>query len=189
MGVALAFGLTVLTMVYAIGHISGCHLNLAVSIGLWAGKRFAGKDLLPYIIVQVLGAFAAAGVLYFVASGKAGFDLATNGLAANGYGDHSPGGYSLASGPVHRPGAHYRRMGLIPALDVLGHPHRGSDSGRSGLSRFKRERRRIKMKKITRWSSCLIGVGIAVCLLTGCATVAKHEVKHKVKKELRKNDK
>ena len=80
-GVALAFGLTVLTMVYAIGHISGCHLNLAVSIGLWAGKRFAGKDLLPYIIVQVLGAFAAAGVLYFVASGKAGFDLATNGLA------------------------------------------------------------------------------------------------------------
>ncbi len=99
-GVALAFGLTVLTMVYAIGHISGCHLNPAVSIGLWAGKRFSGKELLPYIIVQVLGAFAAAGVLYFVASGKAGFDLATNGLAANGYGAHSPGGYSLAAGLV-----------------------------------------------------------------------------------------
>lgn len=99
-GVALAFGLTVLTMVYAIGHISGCHLNPAVSIGLWAGKRFSGRELIPYIIVQVLGAFAAAGVLYFVASGKAGFDLASNGLAANGYGAHSPGGYSLAAGLV-----------------------------------------------------------------------------------------
>jgi len=99
-GVALAFGLTVLTMVYAIGHISGCHLNPAVSIGLWAGKRFPARDLIPYIVVQVLGAFAAAGVLYFVASGRAGFDLAASGLAANGYGAHSPGGYSLAAGLV-----------------------------------------------------------------------------------------
>ena len=96
-GVSIAFGLTVLTMVYAIGHISGCHLNPAVSVGLWAGGRFSISELIPYIITQVLGAIAAAGVLYFIASGKAGFEL-SSGLAANGYGDHSPGGYSLAAG-------------------------------------------------------------------------------------------
>lgn len=96
-GVAIAFGLTVLTMVYAIGHISGCHLNPAVSVGLWAGGRFSVSELIPYIIAQVVGAIAAAGVLYFIASGKAGFEL-SSGLAANGYGDHSPGGYSLAAG-------------------------------------------------------------------------------------------
>jgi len=94
LGVALAFGLTVLTMAFAIGHISGCHLNPAVSIGLWAGGRFPVKDLLPYIIAQVLGGLAAGGVLYLIASGNAGFNLSA-GFASNGYGDHSPGGYSL----------------------------------------------------------------------------------------------
>ncbi|HXW93540.1 MAG TPA: aquaporin Z [Terriglobales bacterium] len=93
-GVALAFGLTVLTMAYAIGHISGCHLNPAVSFGLAAGKRFAAADLLPYVFAQVTGAIAAAGVLYVIASGKEGFDL-SNGFASNGYAAHSPGGYSL----------------------------------------------------------------------------------------------
>jgi aquaporin Z len=93
-GVALAFGLTVLTMAFAIGHISGCHLNPAVSFGLWAGGRFPAKDLLPYIIAQVLGGVVAGGVLYIIASGKAGFDV-TAGFASNGYGDHSPGKYSL----------------------------------------------------------------------------------------------
>jgi aquaporin Z len=96
-GVALAFGLTVLTMAYAIGHISGCHLNPAVTIGLWAGGRFPASRLIPYIVAQVLGAIAAAGVLYLIASGKAGFDVAASGFAANGYGVHSPGGYSLQS--------------------------------------------------------------------------------------------
>jgi aquaporin Z len=93
-GVSLAFGLTVLTMAFAIGHISGCHLNPAVSFGLWAGGRFPAKDLLPYIIAQVLGGIVAGGVLYLIASGKAGFDV-TAGFASNGYGDHSPGKYSL----------------------------------------------------------------------------------------------
>jgi aquaporin Z len=94
LGVALAFGLTVLTMAFAIGHISGCHLNPAVSIGLWAGGRFPAKELLPYIISQVLGAILAGGVLYIIASGKTGFDISA-GFAANGYEAHSPGGYSL----------------------------------------------------------------------------------------------
>ncbi len=94
LGVALAFGLTVLTMAFAIGHISGCHLNPAVSIGLWAGGRFPAKDLLPYIIAQVLGGLVAGGVLYLIASGNAGFNLSA-GFASNGYGAHSPGGYSL----------------------------------------------------------------------------------------------
>jgi aquaporin Z len=94
LGVSLAFGLTVLTMAFAIGHISGCHLNPAVSIGLWAGGRFPGSKLFPYIAAQVLGGLVAGGVLYFIASGKAGFD-ASAGFAANGYGEHSPGGYSM----------------------------------------------------------------------------------------------
>ena len=98
-GVSLAFGLTVLTMAFAIGHISGCHLNPAVSIGLWAGGRFPGKDLVPYIVSQVLGGIAAAGVLYLIASGKAGFDLA-GGFASNGFGEHSPGGYSMVAALV-----------------------------------------------------------------------------------------
>jgi aquaporin Z len=96
LGVSLAFGLTVLTMAFAIGHISGCHLNPAVSIGLWAGGRFPANQLLPYIIAQVLGGVAAGGVLYLIASGQAGFDV-SNGFAANGYGAHSPGQYSLTS--------------------------------------------------------------------------------------------
>ncbi|PYS82099.1 MAG: aquaporin Z [Acidobacteria bacterium] len=94
LGVSLAFGLTVLTMAYAIGHISGCHLNPAVSVGLWAGKRFPATDLFPYIVAQVLGAIAGAGLLYVIASGKPGFSL-NGGFAANGYGNHSPGGYTL----------------------------------------------------------------------------------------------
>ena len=96
LGVSLAFGLTVLTMAYAIGHISGCHLNPAVSVGLWAGGRFPASQLLPYIAAQVVGGILAGGVLYLIASGKAGFDLAA-GFASNGYGAHSPGGYSLLS--------------------------------------------------------------------------------------------
>ena len=99
LGVALAFGLTVLTMVYAIGHISGCHLNPAVTVGLWAGGRVKAKEVLPYIISQVLGGIAGAGILYLIASGQAGFDI-SGGLASNGYGEHSPGGYSLLSGFV-----------------------------------------------------------------------------------------
>lgn len=94
LGVALAFGLTVVTMAYAIGHISGCHLNPAVSIGLWAGGRFPGKELLPYILAQVIGGVLAGGVLYLIASGQAGFDVA-GGFASNGYAEHSPGGYSM----------------------------------------------------------------------------------------------
>ena len=94
LGVALAFGLTVLTMAFAIGHISGCHLNPAISIGAWASGRFPANKLLPYIVSQVLGALAAGGVLYLIASGKADFSLA-GGFASNGYGAHSPGGYSL----------------------------------------------------------------------------------------------
>ena len=94
LGVALAFGLTVLTMAYAIGHISGCHLNPAVSLGLWAGGRFPAKQLAPYVLAQLLGGMLAGGVLYLIASGRNGFDL-TAGFAANGYGIHSPGGYSL----------------------------------------------------------------------------------------------
>ena len=99
LGVALAFGLTVLTMAFAIGHISGCHLNPAVSIGLWAGGRFPGRELLPYIVAQVSGGLVAGGVLYVIASGQEGFTL-TDGFAANGYCEHSPGGYSFVSALV-----------------------------------------------------------------------------------------
>jgi aquaporin Z len=99
LGVAFAFGLTVLTMAFAIGHISGCHLNPAVSVGLVSGKRFPASELLPYVVAQVLGAIVAAAVLYFIASGKAGFDLSA-GLASNGYAEHSPGGYSMVAGFV-----------------------------------------------------------------------------------------
>jgi len=94
LGVSLAFGLTLLTMAFAIGHISGCHINPAVSFGLWAGGRFPGKELLPYIAAQVLGGILAGGVLYLIATGKAGFELSA-GFASNGYGEHSPGGYSM----------------------------------------------------------------------------------------------
>ena len=93
-GVSLAFGLTVLTMAYAIGHISGCHLNPAVSFGLWTSGRFATKELVPYIVAQVLGGFAVAGILYLIASGKAGFDV-TAGFASNGFNEHSPSGFTM----------------------------------------------------------------------------------------------
>ncbi|HDN9004430.1 aquaporin Z [Aeromonas veronii] len=99
LGVSLAFGLTVLTMAYAIGHISGCHLNPAVTIGLWAGGRFPASGVLSYIVAQVLGAIAGAAVLYVIASGQAGFDLSA-GFASNGYGEHSPGGYSMMAALV-----------------------------------------------------------------------------------------
>ena len=95
-GVALAFGLTVLTMAYAIGHVSGCHLNPAVTVGLVVGKRFPASDLPAYVVAQVVGGIVAAGVLFVIASGKAGFDV-TQGFASNGYGAHSPGGYSLTA--------------------------------------------------------------------------------------------
>jgi len=100
LGVSLAFGLSVLTMAYAVGPVSGGHFNPAVSVGLWAGGRFPAKQLPPYIAAQVLGAVAAGGVLALIASGKPGFDLAASGFASNGYGEHSPGGYSLAAALV-----------------------------------------------------------------------------------------
>ena len=100
LGVALAFGLTVVTMAYAVGHISGGHFNPAVTVGLFAGGRFAAKDVIPYVIAQVIGGIAAAAVLYLIASGKAGFDPTGGGFASNGYGEHSPGGYSLQSAIV-----------------------------------------------------------------------------------------
>src|SRR5688572_22885581 len=99
-GVSLAFGLTVLTMDYSIGHISGCHLNPAVTVGLWAGGRFPAKDILPYAVAQLAGAIVAAFLLFAIASGKAGFDIAASGLAQNGFGAGSPGGYSLTAGLV-----------------------------------------------------------------------------------------
>jgi aquaporin Z len=97
LGVALAFGLTVMTMAFAIGHISGCHLNPAVTIGLWAGGRFEAKHVGPYIVSQVIGGLIAATVLYFIAKGQAGFDVAASGFAANGFGEHSPGQYSMTA--------------------------------------------------------------------------------------------
>ncbi|WP_282676562.1 aquaporin Z [Serratia marcescens] len=100
LGVALAFGLTVVTMAYAVGHISGGHFNPAVTVGLFAGGRFAAKDVIPYVIAQVIGGIAAAAVLYLIASGKAGFDATAGGFASNGYGEHSPGGYSLQAAIV-----------------------------------------------------------------------------------------
>ncbi len=100
LGVSLAFGLTVVTMAFAIGHISGCHLNPAVSFGLWAGGRFETKDLIPYIVAQVIGGALAGGILYIIASGQAGFDVVASGFASNGYGAHSPGGYSFTAALV-----------------------------------------------------------------------------------------
>jgi aquaporin Z len=122
-GVALAFGLTVLTMAYAIGHISGCHLNPAVTVGLWAGGRHPAAEVAPYIIAQVIGAIAGAFTLYFIASGKAGFDVA-GGLASNGYGAHSPGGYSLAASFVTEV-----VMTLMFLLIILGATDRRAPAG------------------------------------------------------------
>jgi aquaporin Z len=128
LGVSFAFGLTVLTMAYAIGHISGCHLNPAVSVGLWAGGRFPAKDLAPYIVAQVLGAIAAAGVLYVIASGKAGFDLSA-GFASNGYGAHSPGGYSLTAALVCE-----IVMTLIFLVVIMGATDKRAPAGFAGIA-------------------------------------------------------
>lgn len=128
LGVALAFGLTVLTMAYAIGPISGCHLNPAVSIGLWAGGRFKADQLLPYIIAQVLGGVVAGGVLCMIASGKAGFDVSA-GFAANGYGVHSPGGYSLMAALVTEV-----VMTMMFLIIILGVTARGASPGFAGLA-------------------------------------------------------
>jgi len=128
-GVALAFGLTVLTMAYAVGHVSGCHLNPAVSVGLWAGKRFPASDLIPYIIAQVLGAIAGAFVIYLIAMGKAGFDVVQSGFAANGFGAHSPGGYSLIAALVCEIVMTY--MFLIV---ILGATHGRAPVGFAGLA-------------------------------------------------------
>lgn len=126
-GVALAFGLTVVTMAYAIGHISGCHLNPAVSIGLWIGGRFDKKDLLPYIAAQVLGGIAGAGILFLIASGKPGFEL--GGFAANGYGEHSPGGYSMLAALVCEV-----VLTFIFLIIILGSTHAKAPKGLAGLA-------------------------------------------------------
>ena len=127
-GVALAFGLTVVTMAYAIGHISGCHLNPAVSIGLWIGGRFDKKELIPYIIAQVLGGIAGAGILYLIASGKDGFSL-TGGFAANGYGEHSPDGYSMLAALVTE-----IVMTFMFLIVILGATHSKAPKGFAGLA-------------------------------------------------------
>ncbi|PKP25648.1 MAG: aquaporin Z [Bacteroidetes bacterium HGW-Bacteroidetes-2] len=126
-GVAVAFGLTVVTMAYAIGHISGCHLNPAVSIGLWIGGRFDRKELLPYITAQILGGIAGASVLYIIASGKPGFEI--GGFAANGYGEHSPGGYSLLSALVTE-----LVMTFMFLIIILGATHSKAAKGFAGLA-------------------------------------------------------
>lgn len=128
LGVAFAFGLTLLTMVYSIGHISGCHINPAVSIGLWAGGRFPANKLLPYIIAQVLGGIVAGGVLYIIASGKADFSLA-GGFAANGYGEHSPGGYPLLSALVTEV-----VMTMMFLFIILSVTHKNAPAGFAGLA-------------------------------------------------------
>ncbi|HQW00869.1 MAG TPA: aquaporin Z [Saprospiraceae bacterium] len=126
-GVSIAFGLTVVTMAYAIGHISGCHLNPAVSIGLWMGGRFDKKELLPYMAAQVLGGIAGAGILYIIASGKAGFEI--GGFASNGYGDHSPGGYSLTAALVTE-----TIMTFMFLMIILGATHSKAPKGFAGLT-------------------------------------------------------
>jgi aquaporin Z len=127
-GVALAFGLTVVTMAYAIGHISGCHLNPAVSFGLMMGGRFPAKELLPYIVAQVVGGIVAGGVLYVIASGAAGFDL-SGGFASNGYGDHSPGGYSMVAALVCE-----IVMTFMFLLVILGATDKRAPAGFAGLA-------------------------------------------------------
>jgi aquaporin Z len=126
-GVAIAFGLTVVTMAYAIGHISGCHLNPAVSIGLWVGGRFDKKELLPYIAAQVLGGITGAGILYIIATGKSGFE--TGGFAANGYGEHSPGGYSMLAALVSE-----IVLTFMFLIVILGATHSKAPKGFAGLA-------------------------------------------------------
>jgi aquaporin Z len=127
-GVSLAFGLTVLTGAYALGPISGGHFNPAVTIGLWAGGRFPARDVVGYVVAQVLGAVAGAGVLFVIASGKAGFDLA-GGFASNGYGEHSPGGYSLTAALVTE-----IVMTFMFLVVILGTTHRRAPVGFAGLA-------------------------------------------------------
>jgi aquaporin Z len=127
-GVSLAFGLTVLTGAYALGPISGGHFNPAVTVGLWAGGRFRGRDVLGYVIAQVAGAIAGAGVLYLIASGKAGFDL-SGGFASNGYGEHSPGGYSLTAALVTE-----IVMTFMFLIVILGTTHRRAPVGFAGIA-------------------------------------------------------
>ena len=127
-GVALAFGLTVLTMAYAIGHVSGCHLNPAVTIGLWAGGRITADKILPYIIAQCLGAIVAGGVLYLIVIGKADFTT-IGGFASNGYGEHSPGGYNLLSGLVTE-----IVMTMMFLFIILSVTHKNAPSGFAGLA-------------------------------------------------------
>ncbi len=126
-GVAIAFGLTVLTMVYAIGHISGCHLNPAVSVGLWAGGRFDKKELVPYILAQVLGATFGAAILYLIVSGKTGAEIGT--FAANGYGEHSPDGYGMISGLVAEV-----VLTFMFLIVILGSTHSKAPKGFAGIS-------------------------------------------------------
>lgn len=127
-GVSIAFGLTVLTMVYSIGHISGCHLNPAVSVGLWIGGRFDKKDLVPYILAQVLGGIAGAAILYFIASGKQGFDLA-DGFAANGFGAHSPDGYGMTAALLTE-----IVMTFMFLIVILGATHSKAPKGFAGIA-------------------------------------------------------
>jgi len=126
-GVSIAFGLTVLTMVYAIGHISGCHLNPAVSIGLWIGGRFNGKELLPYILAQVLGGITGAGILYVIVSGKSGAEIGS--FAANGYGEHSPDGYGMLSALVAE-----IVMTFMFLVVILGATHSKAPKGFAGIA-------------------------------------------------------
>ncbi len=126
-GVALAFGLTVLTMAYAIGHISGCHLNPAVTIGLWTGGRFDKKDVIPYILSQVLGAIAGAGVIYLIATGQPGYEV--GGFASNGYGELSPGGYSLTAAIITE-----IVMTFMFLVVILGATHSKAPAGFAGVS-------------------------------------------------------
>ncbi|WP_291966521.1 aquaporin Z [Maribacter sp.] len=126
-GVSLAFGLTVVTMAYAIGHISGCHLNPAVTIGVWIGGRFEGKDVFPYIIAQVMGGIAGAAILFLIASGKSDFVL--GGFASNGYGEHSPGGYSMTSALIIE-----LVMTFIFLFVILGSTYTKAPRGFAGLA-------------------------------------------------------
>ncbi len=126
-GVSLAFGLTVLTMVYAVGHVSGAHFNPAVSVGLWMGGRFDKKDLIPYILAQVTGAVAGAGILYLIASGKEGFQI--GGFAANGYGEHSPGGYNMIAALVTE-----IVMTFMFLIIILGATHSKAPKGFAGIA-------------------------------------------------------
>jgi len=126
-GVAIAFGLTVVTMAYAIGHISGCHLNPAVSVGLWIGGRFDRKEVLPYIAAQILGGIAGAGILYIIATGKTGFEI--GGFAANGYGEHSPGGYNMLAALVTE-----IVMTFMFLIIILGATHSKAPKALAGLA-------------------------------------------------------